>query len=262
MNDLVSIAKSSVFYRVAVRSFFDSDADGVGDLRGLIAKLPYFLYLETDSVILTDVIESDHDGVTDFCRVDPAVGTNEDLEELIAAMHSENLKVYLSFSPIFTSTAHSWFEKSAKSPDLNHFREYYVWKSGKDAKGKTPPDDRKTRSKESAWTFQKGYWYFSESGKGRPSLNYDNLRVRKEMLEVLRFWREKAWTVLCLKTRACFQSLLQPSVQSRFTRIMTIRFRWVRLCIVFCARSPKDLLATFPFYWIRMGSIPRYFLFY
>lgn len=185
---------SSVIYRIFPKSFFDSDGDGIGDLKGIISKLPYFVSLGIDTLALSSFLETDSDGalfsVTDFCRVNPALGTADDFDELVNKAHKCGLKIFLSFPISATSTSHPWFEKSKSASTLNPYREYYVWNNGR---GKNPPDNRKTRFKTSFWGFEakSKEWFRCFYNEKYPELNYDNPRVRKEIVDVFRFWRQK-----------------------------------------------------------------------
>ena len=193
MNELsVKQNNCNLIYRLNVKTFFDFDGDGTGDLIGVLNRLPYFVALGVNTLVLEDVFEADTFGATDFSRVSPAVGSIEDLESLVAATHAADLKLYLSIPLRFTSSSYSWFEKSAVSSSLNPYREYYIWKKGKDEKGKNPPDSRKNLSGTSAWThYGNGVWYYNLFGVNTPLLNFDNPRVRKEILEMLGVWHDR-----------------------------------------------------------------------
>ena len=186
--------RNSVIYRLYPKSFFDFDGDGIGDIKGITAKLSYFLSLGVDVISISSVFETDSDEITfnttDFMRVNPALGTLRDFEELLEEAHKLQLKIYLSFPISFTSTAHPWFEKSRASTSLNPYREYYIWHAGK---GKSAPDNKRSSFKSPLWTYddKSGEWYRCYNGSNTPQLNFDNPRVRKEILDVLRFWREK-----------------------------------------------------------------------
>lgn len=186
--------KNSVIYRVYPKSFFDSDGDGIGDIKGIISKLPYFLSLGIDVIVLSSLLETTSEdlvfAVTDYCRINPAIGTMDDFNELIQKAHESGLKVFLSFPLSATSSSHPWFEKSKASAVLNPYREFYTWKLGH--KGKAP-DKSATRFKTPLWYYdaKSHEWYKSFCGEKLPELNYDNPRVRKEIVDVFRFWREK-----------------------------------------------------------------------
>lgn len=188
--------KNAIIYRIYPKSFFDSDGDGIGDLKGITSKLPYLVSLGVDVIVLTSLFESTSDDVlfapTDFCRIHPAIGVIEDYEELVAAAHEQGLQVYLSFPLTATSDFHPWFEKS-KEKTLNPYREYYTWKPGKSDKGKSAPDNKKNFFKMPVWSYDAkcGEWYRCAFGAKYPELNYDNPRLRKDVVDVFRFWRQK-----------------------------------------------------------------------
>ena len=186
--------KNAVFYGIYPKSFFDSDGDGVGDLKGILSKLPYLVSLGADVIVLSSLFETTSEDLffapTDLCRVNPAIGTIDDFEELVSKAHESGLKVFLSFPLSATSVSHPWFEKSKESLSLNPYREYYTWQVGRK---KSPPDNKKTRFKTPLWSFdaKTNEWYRSFYGENYPELNYDNPRVRKDISDVFRFWKEK-----------------------------------------------------------------------
>ena len=188
--------KNAIIYRIYPKSFFDSDGDGIGDLKGITSKLPYLVSLGVDVIALSSLFESTSDDVvfaaTDFCRIHPAIGAIEDYEELVSAAHEQGLKVYLSFPLVATSVSHPWFEKS-KVKALNPYREYFTWKPGKSENGKAAPDNKKNSFKMPIWSYDAkcGEWYRCAFGSKYPELNYDNPRLRKDILDIFRFWQQK-----------------------------------------------------------------------
>ena len=183
--------KRAVFYEVLVRAFFDSTADGCGDLRGLTAKLDYLAWLGVDCLWLPPFYASPlRDGgydISDFYQVLPEFGTVEDFVLLLDEAHKRGIRVITDLVMNHTSDAHPWFAESRRHPD-GDYGDFYVW-SDADARY---PDARVifVDTEESNWTFdpvrREFYWhrFFSH----QPDLNYDNPRVQEEMLNVLRFW--------------------------------------------------------------------------
>src|SRR2546423_4829906 len=120
----------AVIYQIAVKSFQDSNGDGKGDLRGLIGRIEHLIWLGVDAVWLTPIqpspmLDFGYD-IADFCSVDPAFGTLEDFDELIAKLHARDIKLILDFVPNHTSDEHSWFVES-RSSRSNAKRDWYVW---------------------------------------------------------------------------------------------------------------------------------------
>jgi maltose alpha-D-glucosyltransferase/alpha-amylase len=181
----------AVFYELLVRAFYDTNADGSGDLRGLIHRLDYLQWLGVDCLWLPPFYDSPlRDGgydIRDFYRVLPEYGTVDDFVALLDAAHRRGIRVITDLVMNHTSDAHDWFQESRRDPD-GPYGDYYVW---------SDTDDRYrdarvifVDSEESNWTFdsvrRQFYWhrFFSH----QPDLNYDNPAVRQEMFDVLRFW--------------------------------------------------------------------------
>src|SRR5690242_19143729 len=118
MDDLVWWQRG-VVYQIYPRSFQDSNADGVGDLAGIQARLPYLESLGVDAIWLSPIFPSPMaDGgydVADYCDVDPCFGTLADVDALLAAAHARGLKLILDFVPNHTSDRHPWFVESRSS---------------------------------------------------------------------------------------------------------------------------------------------------
>ncbi|XP_075931876.1 amino acid transporter heavy chain SLC3A1 [Anarhichas minor] len=183
----------SPVYQVYLRSFRDSDGDGVGDLKGIQEQLDHFQYLNIKSVWVSPFYrspmrDSGYD-VEDFRAVDPLFGTMQDFEELLAQMHSKGLKLIMDFIPNHTSDRHRWFNLSRTGDP--HYKDYYVWT---DCNGSAPrPNNWVSVFGKSAWTYDevRGQCYLHQFLKEQPDLNFRNPHVRKEMTDVIRFWLEK-----------------------------------------------------------------------
>ena len=180
-----------MFYEVLVRAFYDSNADGSGDLRGLIEQLDYLQWLGVDCLWLPPFYDSPlRDGgydIRDFYKVLPEFGTVDDFVALLDAAHRRGIRVITDLVMNHTSDSHPWFQESRRDPD-GPYGDFYVW---------SDTSDRYTDARiifvdteESNWTFdpvrKQFYWhrFFSH----QPDLNYDNPAVQEAMIDVLRFW--------------------------------------------------------------------------
>jgi maltose alpha-D-glucosyltransferase/alpha-amylase len=183
--------KRAVFYEVLVRAFHDSNADGTGDLRGLVEKLDYIAWLGVDCLWLPPFYDSPlRDGgydIRDFYKVLSDYGTVSDFVLLLDEAHKRGIRVITDLVMNHTSDQHPWFQESRRDPE-GPYGDYYVW-SDTDSRW---PEARIifVDTEESNWTFdpvrRQFYWhrFFSH----QPDLNYDNPAVQEDMLSVLRFW--------------------------------------------------------------------------
>jgi len=184
--------KDKVIYQIYVKSFSDSNGDGLGDLRGIIGKLDYLQSLGVDYLWLTPFFRSPmHDNgydVADYLAVDPVFGSMEDAETLIAEAGRRGLG--LMFDMVFnhTSTEHAWFQKAlAGDPD---YLNYYIFRDGApDA----PPTNWQSKFGGSAWEYVPHLkkWYLHLFDKTQADLNWDNPAVREALKNVIRFWKAK-----------------------------------------------------------------------
>ncbi len=185
--------KDAIFYEVYVRGFYDSDGDGVGDFRGLAAKLDYLEWLGIDCIWLLPFYESPlKDGgydIADYYAVLPEYGTVDDFKQLLSAAHSRGIRVIADLVINHTSDKHRWFQEARQSRDSPK-RNWYVW-SDTD-QGYAAARVIFTDTERSNWTWDEEaeafYWhrFFSH----QPDLNYDNPEVRQAMLDVVSFWLE------------------------------------------------------------------------
>ncbi|WP_045235097.1 alpha-amylase family glycosyl hydrolase [Deinococcus pimensis] len=186
--------QTGVVYQVYPRSFQDSDGDGVGDLRGVTARLDYLASLGIDAVWLSPVFTSPmldfgYD-VSDYCDVDPLFGDLDDLDELIREAHARNLRVLLDLVPNHTSDQHAWFVE-ARASRGSPKRDWYVWRDPSPDGG--PPNNWLSFFGGRAWTLDEttGQYYLHQFLPEQPELNWANPEVRGAMLDVMRFWLDR-----------------------------------------------------------------------
>lgn len=183
--------RGGVFYQIYPRSFADSDGDGVGDLRGAIAKLDHVASLGVDGVWLSPVFRSpmrDYGyDVSDYRDVDPLFGTLADLDAFIARAHALGLKVILDQVYAHSSDAHPWFVESRASRE-NPKANFYVWADAK-ADG-SPPNNWQALFGGPAWAWdaRRRQYYLHHFLPSQPALNVRDAAVQEELLDVARFW--------------------------------------------------------------------------
>lgn len=193
MNSLLWWQKG-VIYQVYPRSFADSNADGVGDLRGVIEKLDYLAWLGVEAVWLSPVYPSPmadfgYD-VADYKGIHPVFGTMQDMYDLIRAIHRRRMRLILDFVPNHTSSEHPWFVES-RSSRSNPKRDWYLWHDPAPDGG--PPNNWLSVFGGSAWTWDENtqQYYYHAFLKEQPDLNWRHPDVRAEMYGAMRFWLEQ-----------------------------------------------------------------------
>ncbi len=183
--------QKAVLYQVYPRSFQDSNGDGVGDLAGIIRRLPYLAELGVDALWLSPVFISPmadfgYD-ISDHTAIDPLFGSMRDFNALLTAAHGRGIKVLLDLVPNHTSDHHPWFAESRAGCDSAK-RDWYIWRDG--APGGGPPNNWLSEFGGSAWQFDEasGQYYYHAFLKDQPDLNWRNADVRAAMYDVMRFW--------------------------------------------------------------------------
>jgi alpha-glucosidase len=163
-----------IFYQIYPRSFQDTNADGVGDIAGIIHRLPYLKALGVDAIWLSPIFPSPmadfgYD-ICDYTGIDPLFGTMEDFDLLIAAAHESGLKLILDLVPNHTSDQHPWFVESGSSRE-NPKRDWYIWRNGKADRG--PPNNWLSEFGGSGWQYDgaTGQFYYHAFLAQQPDLN-------------------------------------------------------------------------------------------
>lgn len=186
--------KNSVVYEIYVRSFKDSDGDGIGDIRGIIEKLDYLAELGVDVLWLTPIYESPNDDngydISDYCSIMETFGTMEDFEQLLDCAHQKEIKIVMDLVVNHTSDEHPWFIESKKNKE-NTYRDYYIWDDGKEKN--MPPNNWTSSFLGSAWQYdeQREQYYLHMFSKKQPDLNWAYEPVRKNIYEMMRWWLDK-----------------------------------------------------------------------
>ncbi len=197
-------AHDAVFYQIYPQTYYDTDGDGIGDLNGIIEKLDYIKSLGVDAIWLNPFFESPfYDAgydISDYYKVAPRYGTNEDAKRLFEEAHKRDLRVIFDYVVSYTSIEHPWFKESAKQ-DSNKYSNWYIWN---DNTWKNPPEAFsdafiKGYSRRNGQFMRNFYWC-------QPALNFgfakpeepwmlptdhpDILALRAELKRVLRFWMD------------------------------------------------------------------------
>ena len=185
--------KSAVFYQIYPKSFQDTDADGIGDLKGVISHLDYLENLGIDGIWLSPVcaspqVDNGYD-ISDYCAIDPMFGTMEDMDTLIAEAKKRGISIILDLVLNHSSNQHRWFREALKSRE-NPYHDYFVWRDGD---GVTPPNKMRATFGGSAWTYvpELGQYYFHQFAVEQPDLNWENPMLRRELYATIRFWVKK-----------------------------------------------------------------------
>lgn len=194
MDDEVEIAKKwwkeAVFYQVYPRSFADSNADGIGDLPGIISKLDYLKALGIDAVWLSPVYDSPNDDngydIRDYYKIMQEFGTMEDFKELLFGLHERGMKLIMDLVVNHTSDEHAWFQEALHNPE-SPCRDYYFFRKGD---GKNPPNNWTSFFSGGAWNYyeEKEEYALHLFSKKQMDLNWENPTVREKVEEMIRWW--------------------------------------------------------------------------
>lgn len=186
--------KEAVAYQVYPRSFYDTNGDGIGDIRGVIEKLDYLEDLGIDVIWLSPVYESPNDDngydISDYQDIMAEFGTMDDLDELLAGAHKRGMKLIMDLVINHTSDEHEWFIESRSSKD-NPYRDYYIWHPGNE-KGERPNNWESIFSGSVwEWDEETEEYYMHIFSKKQPDLNWENPKVRQSLYDMVNWWLDK-----------------------------------------------------------------------
>ncbi|WP_282034306.1 alpha,alpha-phosphotrehalase [Metabacillus indicus] len=186
--------KKSAVYQIYPKSFNDTTGNGVGDIQGIIDKLDYLKKLGIDVVWLTPIYESPQKDngydISDYFSIHEEYGTMEDFERLLKEAHERGIKVIMDIVVNHTSTEHAWF-KEAQSSKENPYRDFYIWKEGKE--DGSEPTNWISKFGGSAWKLDEktGEYYLHLFDVTQADLNWENEEVRRKVYDMMTFWFEK-----------------------------------------------------------------------
>ncbi|HYJ54704.1 MAG TPA: glycoside hydrolase family 13 protein [Mycobacterium sp.] len=186
--------QTAVVYQVYIRSFADGNGDGIGDIQGLRARLPYLAQLGVDAIWInpwypSPMADAGYD-VADYREIEPSYGTLEEAQALISEAHALDIRVLLDIVPNHTSDEHAWF--SAALADEPGARQRYHFRPGGGAAGDLPPNNWQSVFGGPAWTqVADGLWYLHLFAPGQPDLNWEHDEVRREFQDILAFWFDR-----------------------------------------------------------------------
>ncbi|WP_421207323.1 alpha,alpha-phosphotrehalase [Aeromonas sp. 601027] len=185
--------QSAVIYQIYPKSFQDSGARGTGDLKGIMARLDYLKTLGVDALWLTPVyvspqVDNGYD-IADYYAIDPAYGTMDDFEALLAAAHTRDIRIVMDIVVNHTSTEHAWF-KSALGDKNSPYRDYYIWRDPVDG---GVPNNWQSKFGGSAWELDQatGQYYLHLFAREQADLNWENPAVRAEVKNIIHFWAKR-----------------------------------------------------------------------
>ena len=193
--------RGAVVYQVYLRSFADGDGDGVGDIAGLRARLPYLRDLGADAIWLnpwypSPMVDGGYD-VSDYRDIAPVFGTLATADALIGEAHEQGLRVLIDLVPNHTSDRHPWFQAALAAGPGSPERERYWFRRGRGEAGELPPNNWESAFGGPAWTRvtepdgRPGEWYLHLYAPEQPDLNWGNGEVRAEFESILRFWFDR-----------------------------------------------------------------------
>lgn len=185
--------KEAVVYEIYPKSFRDSSGDGIGDIPGITEKLDYIKRLGADVIWLTPIfkspqVDNGYD-ISDYRDINPDFGTLDDFRELLKKAHAKEIRVILDMVLNHTSVEHSWFQESRKSKD-NPYRDYYIWRPGKNGREPNNWGNYFYEGKGSAWEYDEktDEYYLHNYSVKMPDLNWNCGELKRDMFEMLNWW--------------------------------------------------------------------------
>lgn len=182
--------KEAVGYQIYPKSFNDTNGDGVGDLKGIMEKLPHLKNLGVDFIWIcpfypSPMKDNGYD-VADYYSIDPCFGTMEDMNQLLEKTKECGIKVIIDMVLNHTSDKHEWFRQALKDPK-SKYRDYYIFKESKER-----PSNARSCFGGPVWEeAEKGVWYYHTFDKSQPDVNWECKELREELYKILNYWLDK-----------------------------------------------------------------------
>lgn len=192
MNILPHWWQNGVIYQIYPKSFQDTTGSGTGDLRGVTYRLDYLKTLGVDAIWLTPFyvspqVDNGYD-VANYTAIDPAYGTLDDFDELVAEAKARGIRIVLDMVLNHSSTQHAWFRESLNKE--SPYREFYIWRDGEPG---TPPNNWRSKFGGNAWQWhaESEQYYLHLFAPEQADLNWENPAVRAELKKVCEFWADR-----------------------------------------------------------------------
>ena len=182
-----------VAYQIYPKSFYDTNGDGIGDLRGIIAKLDYLKELGIDLIWISPIykspfVDQGYD-ISDYYGIAPEFGTMEEFEELLAEAKKRGIQIVMDLVINHCSDKHEWFQKALADPE-GEYADYFYFREGKDG---NPPGNYRSYFGGSCWEPVPGTskYYFHAFAKEQPDLNWENPRMKQDLYDMINWWLDK-----------------------------------------------------------------------
>lgn len=186
--------KEAVFYQIYPRSFYDTNNDGIGDLRGIIEKLDYLQELGVTALWLSPIYDSPNDDngydIRDYRKIMTEFGTMEEFDELLEKAHEKGIRLIMDLVINHTSDEHEWFQKALKDPE-SKYHDYYIFQ--KDDGSKKEPNNWTSFFSGSAWNYYEDLeeWALHLFSKKQMDLNWENEEMRNDIIDMINWWLDK-----------------------------------------------------------------------
>ena len=187
--------KEAIIYQIYPRSFYDSNGDGIGDLKGITEKLDYLKELGVTAIWCSPFYDSPNDDngydIRDYQKIMAEFGTMADFDKMLDEIHKRDMKLIIDLVVNHTSDEHEWFVEALKSKD-NPYHDYYIWRDATDG-DKTPPNNWVSLFKGPAWNYYESVdqWAMHLFSKKQMDLNWENADVREKVYEMMLWWLDK-----------------------------------------------------------------------
>ena len=193
--------RQAVIYQIYPRSFADGNGDGIGDLKGVLERVPYLKSLGIDAVWFSPFYPSAlADGgydVDDYRNIDPRIGTLEEFDQVLDALHNVGIRVIIDIVPKHSGSGHKWFQDALKAAPGSPERDRYIFRDGKGEHGEIRPSELTSHFGPTAWTRitepdgKPGQWYMHLFAAEQPDWNWDNEEVRADFRKTIKFWCDR-----------------------------------------------------------------------